>query len=216
MRWAAKNFGFSHILRNSLSFPAYMTVEFFARMNLVDILMMSMCVWCIYVGARQGILAEFCKLLGMFFSTFITLHYFPSFARFLKRTFAIPDALNVLLSFVFLWLVVVVLFNFVREGWGVMLRGEPHPVVNRIGGMLLAFPRAMLICGMMFMLLFVSNHENMAKQARTSVAAFYFIDFSPVLYRGIFDTVISRFFPGERINDVVFTLKEAKRKRSSF
>jgi uncharacterized membrane protein required for colicin V production len=193
-----------------------MTADFFARMNYVDILMVFTCGWCIYIGAKQGILSEFCKLLGMFFATFITLHYFLTFARFLKRTLNIPDELNVLLSFLFLWLVVVVLFNFVREGWGIMLRGEPHPIVNKIGGILLAIPRAMLVCGMMFMLLFISNHEELAKQARTSISAFYFIDLSPGFYRQIFDTLISKGFPRERMNEVVFTLKEEKKKKKSF
>ena len=184
--------------------------EILVNLNWIDILMGCIFVRCVFIGATNGLVIELFKLLGMLFASFTTLHYYVRFARFLHQTLAVHAVVNILLSYVLLWLFVVLIFKIFRDGWMIVLKTEAHASINKWGGFFFGLIRGVLVCGLTFQLLFVSDNKYLMKNAKTSMSGFYLMDLSPGIYGGFFDNFISKIFPQEGKNEEVFKLKFKK------
>ena len=184
-------------------------------LNWIDILMGCIVLRCIYIGATRGLVVEFFKLLGAFFATFINLHYCNKLAKFLESTLSIPPEVNRILGFVFLWLAVFVLFKIISEGWQLILKTEAHPVVNKWGGIVIAIPRAALVCSLTFTLIFISNNELLVRMSRSSLTGYYLIPLSSYIYEVVYEKIVVKLFPKEEENKKIIKLiknEEEKKK----
>ena len=183
-----------------------MMSDIFADLNWVDILMGCIVLRCIYVGVTKGLVVEFFKFLGAFFTTFISLHYCDKFAKFLESALSTPAEVNKLLGFVFLWLLVFVFFKIISEGWQLILKTEAHPLVNKWGGIVMAIPRAALVCSLTFILIFIANNELLVRMARSSLSGYYLIPLSPYIYEVAYDKIVAKLFPKEEKNKKILKL----------
>jgi len=182
--------------------------EIISKINPVDVIIALIFLRCLYIGLHRGFVVEFFKLLGMILATFITLHYYSHFAYLLGPLVFIPYETAELLSFCLLWLFIVVIFKVVREGWMIMINPEEKiSVVQKIGGIVVAIPRAFLICGMAFLLVFSSRNFELSDSAHKSFCGFYLMDISPQIYNTIYEGLIKKVFPNEAKNSSVFKLK---------
>ena len=187
--------------------------EILSSVNWIDILIGCIVARGVYIGEKKGAVVELFKLCGMLFGTFIILHYYMRFAQSLHKMTAIPIAVNRFLSFIFLWLIVVVVFKIIREGWMVIFKPKDPSTASKWGGAFLAFVRSSLVCGLMFLLIFASGNEYLRTKARNSFTGFYLADFSPSIYEFIYNGVISRLFPEEQKNNDVFRLKDRPKEK---
>jgi uncharacterized membrane protein required for colicin V production len=186
--------------------------EILLNFNFIDILVGCVMIWCVYIGVTKGMVAEILRLLGTFFSTFIALHYYVAFANLLDGIIRLPMSVSRVLSFLVLWLVVVIVFKFVREGCMFILNAKTPPIINRWGGAFVALVQGALICGLMFCIIFISGNKFLSEKAKKSVSGFYVMDLSPGIYRDLFDKVIGKLFPSEKENTAAFRLKESRRR----
>ena len=182
-------------------------------LNWVDILMGCIILRCIYMGARKGLVAEFFQLIGAFFATFIILHYYIKFANFLHYALSTPADFNELVGFILLWLIVFVIFKIVCEGWMFILKGEPHTLINKWGGVLLAIPRAALVCSLTFVLLFIANNKLLVKMSRSSLTGYYLIPLSAYVYETAYEKMVVKVFPAEEKNEKVLKLIKGEDKK---
>ena len=186
--------------------------EILSNLNFVDILVGCVMIWCLYIGVTKGVVAEIFRLVGIFFSTFVALHYYVALANFLDGVVILPMSVNLLLSFSFLWVVTVIIFKFIREGCMFILNVKPHPIINRWGGAFVALVRGPLVCGLMFCFIFMSGNKFLSDKAKKSFSGFYVIDLSPGIYGVVFDKVIGKLFPSEKKNTAAFELKESRKR----
>ncbi|MCK5213989.1 MAG: CvpA family protein [Candidatus Omnitrophica bacterium] len=175
--------------------------------NWLDIITVAILLRCVYIGISKGLVAEELKLVGVLVAMFITQHYFVVFADFLHDFVAIPVFMAEITAFVILWLIVLVLFKFIREGLFLFLKKKSVSGGKRIIGGLLGISRGVLICSLLFPIMFLSGSEYLDKTARSSFAGFYIIDLSSKAYKEIFSYIVKPFFPNEERNEKALRLK---------
>ena len=183
-----------------------MISHLFDLINVADLLVACIFCRCIYIGAKAGILFEIFKIIGMVFANIITAHYFVRFAYFLAGMIPLPFPYLQTLSFVILWLLVVLVFHFVGEGWLLAFNLRDREPVWPIAGGVLGAARAVLVSGLFFILIFVSGDSSLSARARSSFFGFYLQDVTPQIYAWAYDEGIARMFPAEPRNDKVFEL----------
>ena len=90
--------------------------------NIVDLLMVIVIVTTVYLGARKGIITEVFKLLGIFCTLFIALHYYAQFAAVLRTQFFGKEASVEFLAFSILGILVFAIFILISKGWTLILK----------------------------------------------------------------------------------------------
>src|SRR3990167_12283 len=177
-----------------------MIKDIVSTINFIDIVMGLILLRCIYAGSTAGLVIEFFKLLGMLFATFITLHYFTPFGEFLNRMVFIPLNFTDVISFVTLWILVVLVFKVIRDGWMLLIKTEAQEAFNKIGGALTGIFRGGLVCGVATLMLFFAGNNYLIKSVNLSFSGVYLTHFSTAVYESTFDNFVAKFFPKEKKN----------------
>ena len=186
--------------------------DILARINVVDLVMVGIVIRSIYIGFAEGFVVEAFKLLGALVATFVVLHYFYSFALLVKEAMAMPVTTLELFSFIFLWMLVTTMFSIVRSGWILGFKVEKKTILLRLLGLFLSVPRAVLVCGLTFVLFFLSGNKELEMTTRKSLSAFYILTVSSDMYGAAYDQWIARFFPEEPLNVRLFEIMSTKGK----
>ncbi len=185
-----------------------------ARFNVIDLIILCIIIRCIYIGRKKGIIAELFKLSGVVFATFVTLHYYTRFGRFLDKIL-FPGRVCVYetISFIVLiWLVVVVFYLF-REGWCIILKISTHSEVDKWGGIIFSLVRSYFLCSLVVLLLIVSCNRYVIKTTKQSLSGFFLKDTSINFYKSFYSVGISKIFPHEPINRKVINIYTRHKKR---
>ena len=186
-----------------------------SNLNWIDIVLVVIVLRVIYIGLKQGFVIEFFKLLGTFVASFIILHYYSAFGQVIHVYAFIPQAVQHAIAFLLLWFLVVLIFKFIRDGWMLLFKGEAHPAIHKWGGFSFAVLRAALICGLTFLLIFMSGNSYLIKTAKQSYLSPYLADISPKIYGICFDNFVGKLFPNERKNVMVFPAKTKKNEKNT-
>ena len=179
--------------------------------NIVDFFMAIVIVTIICSGARKGIIAEVFKLLGIFCTIFVTLHYYERFADVLRIQFFEKEASTEFFAFSVLGILTFVTFVLISKGWILILKIKFHEKIDRYGGAVLSLARSYFACGLIFFVLLLANHEYVLLRARKSVSRdilrYVAVDF----YRAAYSALIEEFFPNEKLNEEAFKLVVKKK-----
>ena len=177
--------------------------------NLADILVALIFVRTIWIGLIKGLSSEFFKVLNVFVTSFIALHYFTALAVFFGKHLSIPLVQLELLAFIVIWGVITFIFRIVREAWVVSVNPEGKVILGqRIGGIILAIPRVGLISGLLFFMIFLSGNPFLNRQVRNSWLGFHFQDTSFRVYDLFYDGFIHKVFPNEEKNPALLKVKD--------
>jgi len=193
-----------------------MLKEILNIINIVDILIIAVFIRIIWIAVIKGVMVEFFKLFAVFITCFVALHYFNQLAGVLKGFLTLPVSLIEILAVVILWAFITILFRFMREGWLASINPEGKVALSqRIAGGALALPRAVLVSGLIFFLIFVSGNVYLNKKARQAWSGFYFRDKALRVYMLVYSQIVSRLFTGEEINMELEKVPERYKKKTS-
>ncbi len=162
----------------------------------------------VYIGAKKGWGVEIFKLLGMVFATFITMHYYVRFGKFLHDFVLVPQSMQEFIGFIVLWFGVVIMFKVIRDGWLLVVKGKSSSPLPKIIGAVFGAARGILICGLIFVLIFLSRNTYLFESARKSFSGFHMSNFSSNLYDVAYESVVKKIFSAEKKNEKVFQLKK--------
>ncbi len=177
--------------------------------NLADVLVALIFMRTLWMGVVKGLNSEFFKALGVLLTCFIGLHYFSGLAAFFGKHLPLSSIQTEILAVAVIWGIIGFLLRIVREAWIVSINPEGKVILSqRLGGAVLAFIRACLICGLIFFLIFTSGIPFLNRQVRTSWLGFHFQDTSFRVYDLIYDGAIHRIFPNENKNPALKKLKD--------
>jgi len=193
-----------------------MPSELITKLNWVDILMIIAIVRIVYIGARQGFVVEFSKILGLVIALVVAYHYYIGFSNIVVSGSPIPTGFSDLICFSSLLGLIVLAFKFIREGLALIIKAEPIPILHTWGGLLLGALRAWIFISVFAYIFLVSGFGYLEKTTRQSYSVNHIINVSPQIYAYSFDNIISKFFPSEKINNVVFNIisgSQEKQKR---
>ena len=182
--------------------------EILSHINWVDLVAGGIFVRCIYSGVIKGAVVELFKLIGMFFATLLSLHYYVRFAEFLHQLVFIPMSIGEPLALFLLGLLVVIAFKFIRDGLTVLLKAEAGGWVSKGAGGLLGLIRAALVGGLVMTFLFSTNQDTVAKFIRSSYSGSFLAEVSLKVYDAGYNVVVSNLFPGENKGELKFMMKE--------
>ncbi|MBU1146862.1 MAG: CvpA family protein [Candidatus Omnitrophica bacterium] len=136
------------------------------RVNWVDILFVILLVRTGYVGLRGGFLPEICRFLGLLtaflfsFNNYTSLSYLIStYTRWLG---ARPD----ILSFLVIFLAILVIFKVVNIFVRIFLSGENLSRPNALVGSALGLARGVLIAGLIHTLFINGPFQYLARSAQ--------------------------------------------------
>ena len=176
------------------------------NVNLLDVLMLCVIVRGYYVGSKTGPIAEAFRLASVICSTFIVVHYYPLWAKFLLEKLFISERVYEFVAFV-LWIAVAfTLFFFIREGWLILFKVERESVFNKWTGGILSLATSYFVCGLIFLAPVLLNNDVVRQQVESSLSRGVWSKTSGNVYKVFYGAVVHPFFPGERLNPRVMKL----------
>ena len=180
-----------------------MPADVITNLNWVDILLIIAIIRIVYIGVKQGLLVELAKILGVILGVVIAFHYYVGLSEVVVASSPLPTGFSDLLCFVILFIIPVLLFKFFREGLTLVVKAEPIPFVNWWGGLLLGALRAGIFCSVFIYILLISGFGYIEKSTWQSYCTNYLVNVAPTIYSFSFEKIISKFFPGEHVNNTV-------------
>ncbi len=174
--------------------------------NWIDILMVCIVVRIIFIGLKRGFATESFKLFGCVFAIFVSIHYYYGIAQLLHKKVFLPERIAEVIVFVCLLFIVVFVFKLLREGALLLFKIEPHPAVERWGGLIVAALRSLVVCSIFLLLFSITRVEYLKTNSKKSITGKYLMDLSPKIYRYSFNNVFKKVFPKEKYNKRVFKL----------
>ncbi len=179
-----------------------MLTRFILSINWVDVALAVLLVRVVFIGVKNGFIAEVFKLFGVFCALLVSLHWYSRAAAFLASKMPLPEGSWEFISFVFLLSTVVVAVKFVREGFLVLFQVSTNSQgFDKYAGGILAILRAVWLCSLIIFALLLINQEYVAKQTRHSWARKTMGTAAVVTYRGVFHYFVGRLFPEAHYND---------------
>jgi uncharacterized membrane protein required for colicin V production len=160
----------------------------------------------VYIGAKRGFLVELAKILGVLLGVVVALHYYIGLSDFVIAHSPLPTGFADLACLTFLFLVVILILKFIREGLALIVKAEPIPFVNTWGGLLLGALRAGIFCSAFIYILLISGFGYVERSTRQSYFEKYLVNVAPTIYSFSFENIINKFFPSEQLNNTVFDI----------
>lgn len=175
-------------------------------LNGVDVFVAIVLATVIYVGRRGGLIAETVRLAGTFCTIFVSFHYYKKFADVLRVQFFGKEASTEFFAFSLLAVGTFLVFVLVSRGWVLILRIKPYEWIDKWGSLVLSLIRGYWLCGLVFVVLLLADHDYATPRARQAVSGLMFRAAATDLYKASYSRFIENIFPGEKINEEVFKL----------
>lgn len=175
--------------------------NFLLGINWTDLILVGLMARAMYIGAVQGVVVEFFKILGLLFAIFISAHYFSRLAGVLVTVLKILSRDGAELFFITaLCLLITGIFSLVRSGWMVILKTDNQSLLSRFGGWLIGTLRGVLLCGLVIFMVMVSGRMALIKNVRHALAARYVSDLVCGIYEVGYEEAVRKVFPNEEKN----------------
>ena len=133
-------------------------------MNFVDILIWGVLLLFVVKGFLKGLVKEACSLLGLLAGGWAAFKYYHSLAETIRPLIHLPYGIALVLSFIFIFLVIGLLFYLFGHLLTVVCKVMLLGGINRIGGVLFGLLEgAFLLC----MVLYFCNAMPMPEKVRS-------------------------------------------------
>ena len=184
-----------------------MLTQFFKSINWVDVALVALFVRVIFISVRTGFVAEAFKFLGVLSALFVSLHYYAAFAVFAARKTTLPLNSWQFLIFVILWIAVVLVFKFVRDGVLFLFKVETsHQGFDKYGAGVLGVGRAIFLVSLTLFALLLMKYPLIERQAQSSWGYKVAAKAAPNTYSFLYHHLIGKLFEGEKLNADVFAV----------
>jgi len=191
-----------------------MFLQLFAKFNFLDFVILIIFFRICYIAVQTGLSIEIFKFLGLFFSSYIALHYYTVVADFIRRDFLPKEMPIDFLDFIMFILLLVVVY-LISVGMRVFLSRfvqlDAIPKVNKILGLILGIGRAYLFTGLIAFVLVISSvtyFNSAVKYSYLGSKAFVIL---PQTYGWLWNNIFSKFSGQEKFNPTVTeTMEEFK------
>lgn len=187
-------------------------------LTLIDIGFLCVLLFSLYFSQGAHFIKESVKLVGVWLSTFVALHYYISVSQILKNNHFFSEPLPELMAFILLVLIVIFIFSLIGDGWYLLLKFNCPLRLERLLNTAVSLIRTYLVFGLIFVALLITDGA-VAKQARHSLSR-YVVGFVSVgIYQNIYNDIVVRISPKEEINqeviDIIFFQDEEEKPKDS-
>jgi len=154
--------------------------------NILDIIVLIILIWFAGHGLVYGLIRSVFNLVGVIAALFVATLWLPIVSNFLKNHLPLPETQIGFISFVLIFIAVVVGFRLsakiLHEGLKIVLLGW----INRVGGLLFGFLKgALLASGLLWLIGLFPLSESIQKMQEDSVLSSRIKPVLPLVYDGI-------------------------------
>lgn len=185
-----------------------MQPEIIQKFNWVDILILTLMIRALYIGFKRGFINEILHLLALVASIFVVFHYTPLCVKYLESSIFFKPQFARAMTFIFLWGLVSLLAKFARGALLLVFKVEAKSFLDKIGGVAIAAVRGLLLCSLTLWLLVSTESAYAIRTINGAYTSKYVVQWAPNVYKGIFDTVVAKYFPNEHLSQDFFIAKE--------
>lgn len=188
-----------------------MLLNMLKLLNWVDICVFLLLVRIVYISAKNGIIVELFKLLGITFTIYVTLHYYTALAGFLVGFLPLDKAkyeVFYFLIFIFLMVISYSIFVLLRGLICRLVKIEAVHMLSKCGGIVLGSIRSILTAGLAIYLCAISTMPYLSNSAKKSYSGKQLFGFSVSTYRFIWEGFVSKFIISGKFNDTVSKTQE--------
>lgn len=179
-------------------------IELIKGFNWVDLIILVVFLRILFVAYRTGLIIELFKLIGAFLAVFFSLHYYSRISDTISSVITLSAESADVISLIFLTVVIIIAFKFVREAFFILFKIEPKSIIDKWGAMILGIFRASLISGLVIMILFFTSSRYIKNSVTSSIIGKKILNFSPRVYSSCFKGIVVKLFPKEKLNTSVF------------
>jgi hypothetical protein len=158
-----------------------------------------------YHGYKNGLIPEFFQLIGIYCATIFTFHFYVRLGAGLKHILFFIDPSGEFLAYLLLSIAILTCFSLFQEGWLTLLKIEIPPVLDQWAGMLMAGVKSILICGLLYIGIFVTQNGLLISLSESSLSQ-SFGRVSANIYQVVYEKGIVALFPSEPLTKNVFTI----------
>lgn len=181
--------------------------DFFKSINWVDVALALIFVRVIFISVKNGFVTEFCKFLGIVFALFVSLHYYAGSAAWLAERTTLPLVSWRFLTFLFLWVLVVLLFKFIGDGLLILFKVQTNNQgLDRYAAGFLGAGRAIFVCSLTIFAFLLMPHNGMRAYALKSWGYKIAGQAAPNTYKFFYQTLVGKLFASEKFNADVFAV----------
>jgi len=159
---------------------------------------------CVYIGIKRGLGVEIFKLAGVLVSVFACVHYYSKLGSFLSKPELIPTEIGNFISFTLLFVISVFFCSLIREAFLLLVKLQPHPVLDKWIGAFLGGVRGIFLSGMILIVFIVSPVGFLDRGAKISFFGIYTFGTVAKTYTFMVDKLVKPFFPEEGFNEEFF------------
>lgn len=171
---------------------------------LVDLLFIVVFVIIVRGALDNASYGEAVYVLNVLIATFITLHFYPGFSKFLGTKVLFESSERDVVAYLLLAVITCSIYPLTREGWLYLLNIRGKKIeANRIICGLLAALRAYMICGLIFLGLLLCHNDFLQASARGAFSSAVFRPVSVNIYQAVYFGGLSKIFPSEPLNHSV-------------
>ena len=143
-----------------------MITHLLKSINWIDVALVCVFVRIIFSGVKDGLVAEFFKSLGIVLAVFVSLHYYAAFAAWVTLKTHLTWHYWELVIFALLWLAIVVIFKFIKDGVLFLFKIETtHQGFDKYAAGVVAVGRALLVSSMTIFLILLIHHGFLTRMA---------------------------------------------------
>jgi membrane protein required for colicin V production len=185
-----------------------MILETIQKFNWVDIVIAAVMIRALYAGFKRGFINEVLHLLAVVLTIFVVFHYTPVCVHFLEKSIFFKPQVARSVTFISLWMLVALVTRFIRGAIFLLFKIEAKTFLDKAGGIAVSAVRGLLVCSLMLWLFFSAGNEYVTRTVKSSYLSPRVVDLAPDVYRGIFNIVVAKYFPKERLKQDFLINKE--------
>ncbi len=180
-----------------------MIINVLTRLNWIDFIVVSILLRVLYVGGKNGFIVELFKLIGIIFTTYVSLHYYVKLSDFIIQRLSKVQVPTELLHFFVFILLVAVSYSFfvlVRRAFCNLVKMEAAPILSKWGGVFLGVGRGVLTSSLVMLVLLISTTPYLNTSVRKSYSGRCLFNVAVKTYSAIWNGLMSKFMTGEKFN----------------
>ncbi len=172
------------------------------KFNWVDVLFVTLLIRACYIGFRNGLLSEFLRFLGLLIAFLLSVNNYTLISSFLSsHTKWAGEELGII-SFLFIFLSVLLVFKIAASVIGVFLDRNMISGLSKLTGLGIGFGRGILLISLIYVSFVNSPFEYISRSARDrSLASLYISNVASTAYR-----IGMNFYPGKKIDTSIARL----------
>lgn len=171
--------------------------QFLTNFVWLDICVLIFIVRGCWIGFQKGSVVEIFKMVALFFSIFIGLHFYSDLAYLLTDFARIVKSVAPIFSYIVMVSIVMFSFCIFRDGFFIMFKMGDASKRSKVGGLVLGLIRGVLFGGIVFFGCLIVDNVALTRSVRVSYSGSILLEINSNIYSSMHRFIVRPLFPKE-------------------